>query len=89
MIMPCLVFNGERRDTLDFYRVVFHCDESEALPYGGYMPKDHETPPEHLRTLVMHGEMVICHSVFHAAVTDKFGVNWNVVAEEPLKQEEG
>jgi PhnB protein len=28
------------------------------------------------------------YSVFHAAVTDKFGVNWNVVAEEaPQKQE--
>ncbi|MDR1531768.1 MAG: VOC family protein [Clostridiales bacterium] len=26
------------------------------------------------------------YSVFHAAVTDKFGVNWNVVAEEAPKQ---
>ena len=25
------------------------------------------------------------YSVFHAAVTDKFGVNWNVVAEEAPK----
>jgi PhnB protein len=28
------------------------------------------------------------YSVFHAAVTDKFGVNWNVVAEEAPKQEQ-
>ncbi|WP_395547665.1 MULTISPECIES: hypothetical protein [unclassified Lacrimispora] len=28
-------------------------------------------------------------SVFHAAVTDKFGVNWNVVAEEAPKEMEG
>ncbi|GHU71779.1 VOC family protein [Clostridia bacterium] len=28
------------------------------------------------------------YSVFHAAVTDKFGVNWNVVAEESPAQEE-
>jgi PhnB protein len=27
------------------------------------------------------------YSVFHAAVNDKFGVNWNVVAEEAPKQE--
>jgi PhnB protein len=25
------------------------------------------------------------YSVFHAAVTDKFGVNWNVVADEAPK----
>lgn len=28
------------------------------------------------------------YSVFHAAVTDKFGVNWNVVAEEQPNQTE-
>ncbi|MDR1588602.1 MAG: hypothetical protein LBS51_00200 [Oscillospiraceae bacterium] len=27
------------------------------------------------------------YNVFHAAVTDKFGVNWNVVAEEAPKRE--
>ncbi|GHU49823.1 hypothetical protein FACS1894127_3960 [Clostridia bacterium] len=27
------------------------------------------------------------YSVFHAAVTDKFGVSWNVVAEETPKKE--
>ena len=25
------------------------------------------------------------YSVFHAAVTDKFGINWNVIAEEAPK----
>jgi PhnB protein len=102
------------------------------------MPEGSKTPPELLRSWVMHGEMVICgtnvwfadeatppvigdnvklsvtvptgkeataifdalreggkvtlapvetfYSVFHAAVTDKFGVNWNVVAEEAPKQ---
>lgn len=105
------------------------------------MPEGSKTPPELLRTWVMHAEMVICgtnvwfadeaappkngdnikltataptgkeataifdvlcvggevtlpptetfYSVFHAAVTDKFGVNWNVVAEEAPKQAEG
>jgi PhnB protein len=28
------------------------------------------------------------YSVFHAAVIDKFGVNWNIVADEQPKQEE-
>jgi len=28
------------------------------------------------------------YSVFHAAVTDKFGIKWHVVAEEAPKQEE-
>jgi len=102
--------------------------------YGDYMPEGSKTPPELLRTWIMHGEMVICgtnvwfadeatpsaignnvkltvtvetgkeaseifdalsvdgnitlpptetfYSVFHAAVTDMFGINWNVVAEE-------
>ncbi len=32
---------------------------------------------------------VTFYSVFHAAVMDKFGVNWNVVAEEAPKEMEG
>ena len=138
MIMPYLVFNGECKDALEFYRAVFHCDEPKVLPYGDYMPEGSKTPPDLLRTWVMHAEMVIygtnvwfadeaipvakgnsiklsatvpdgkeagvvfdalCgdgkvtlpptetfYSVFHAAVTDKFGVNWNVVAEEAQKR---
>ena len=140
MITPYLVFNGDCKDALDFYRSVFACDEPKVLPYGDYMPEGTQTPPELLRTWVMHAEMVICgtnvwfadeatplhkgdsikltatlptgkdaaaifdalsaggevtlpptetfYSVFHAAVTDKFGVNWNVVAEEQPKREE-
>ena len=139
MITPYLVFNGECADALDFYRSVFKCDEPKVLPYGDYMPEGSETPPELLRTWVMHAEMVICgtnvwladeaspaakgdsiklsatvptateaaavfdalcvggevtlpptetfYSVFHAAVTDKFGGNWNVVTEEVPKRE--
>jgi PhnB protein len=122
---------------MDFYRSVFPCGEPKIMTYGDYMPEGSKTPPELLRTWVMHGEMVICgtnvwfadeatpftkgdsiklsasilsgkeaaaifdalcvggtvslpptetfYSVFHAAVTDKFGVNWNVVAEEAPK----
>jgi PhnB protein len=29
------------------------------------------------------------YSVFHAAVTDKFGVNWNIVAQEQPRREDG
>jgi PhnB protein len=111
------------------------------MNYGDYMPEGSKTPPELLRTWIMHGEMVICgtniwfadevasftkgdsiklsasvptgkdaeaifnalcdggevalpptetfYSVFHAIVADKFGITWNVVAEEQPKHEEG
>lgn len=141
MITPYLVFNGNCNDVLNFYRAIFHCGEPKVLPYGDYMPEGSKTPPELMRTWVMHAEMMICgtnvwfadeatpasaggnirltaavptgreakvifdalcqggkvilpptetfYSVFHAAVTDQFGVNWNVVAGEPPKREEG
>ncbi len=140
MITPYLVFNGDCQEALDFYRSVFPCGEPKVMNYGDYMPEGSQTPPELLRTWVMHGEMEICgtniwfadeatpfargesiklsasvptgieataifdalcaggtvtlpptetfYSVFHAAVTDKFGVNWNVVAlEAPASKE--
>jgi len=34
MITPYLVFNGNCKDALDFYRSVFHCNEPKVLPYG-------------------------------------------------------
>jgi PhnB protein len=134
LITPYLTFNGNCKDALYFYKDVFACEEPTTMPYGDYMPEGSETPPELLRTWVMHGEMVVCdtnvwfadeaalltngnnikltatvktgaeakavfemlcedgnitlpptetfYSVFHACVTDKFGINWNVVAEE-------
>jgi PhnB protein len=137
MITPYLVFNGQCRDAMDFYAAVFPCSEAKIMPYGDYMPEGSQTPPELLRTWVMHGEMEVCgtnvwfadeavpftvgnaiklsatvptgkeavaifgklceggevtlpptqtfYSVFHAAMTDKFGVNWNVIAEESPK----
>jgi hypothetical protein len=39
MITPYLVFNGECRDALEFYRAVFKCEEPKVLPYGDYMPE--------------------------------------------------
>jgi PhnB protein len=140
VITPYLVFNGDCKDAIDFYRSVFPCGEPKILNYGDYMPEGSETPPELLRTWIMHGEMTVCgtnvwfadesspvnrsdhirltaavptgseaaaifnalcvggkvtlpptetfYSVFHAAVTDKVGVNWNVVAEEAPKRVE-
>jgi len=138
MITPYIVFNGNCQGAMDFYRSIFPCGEPKILLYGDYMPEESKTPPEFLRTWVMHGEMVICgtnvwfadeaapvgrgekvklsvtlqtgkeaadvfdalcadgkvtlpptetfYSVFHAAVVDKFGVNWNVIAEETPKR---
>jgi PhnB protein len=60
MINPYLVFNGECNEVLNFYREVFHCAEPKIMPYGDYMPEGSKTPPELLRTWVMHAEMVIC-----------------------------
>jgi len=137
MITPYLTFNGNCREAIDFYRSVFQCDEPNIMPYGEYMPEGSKTPPNLLRSWIMHGEMVICgtnvwfadeailqtigkniklsaivqtgkeaaaifdalcvdgsvaqsptetfYSVFHAAVVDKYGVIWNVVAEEAPK----
>jgi PhnB protein len=137
MITPYLIFNGQCKDAMGFYAAVFPCGEAKSMPYGDYMPEGSQTPPELLRTWVMHGEMEICgtnvwfaddavspavgnavklsaivptgkeaaaileklcaggevtlpptqtlYSVFHAAATDKFGVNWNVIAEESPK----
>lgn len=134
MITPYLTFHGDCKDAIDFYQSAFPCGDPKVLPYGDYMPEGSKTPPELLRTWVMHGEMAICgtnvwfadeaappekgnhiklsasiptgeearaifdllcedgnvtlpptetfYSVFHAAVTDKFGINWNVVAQE-------
>lgn len=140
MITPYIVFHGECQDAMHFYRSVFPCGEPKVMNYGEYMPEGSKTPPELLRTWVMHGEMEVCgtniwfadeatpfakgnsirlsasvpsgkeasvifdalceggtvtlpptetfYSVFHAAVTDKFGVNWNVVAQEQPKRGE-
>ncbi len=137
MITPYLIFNGECKAAMGFYRAVFSCGEPKVLNYGDYMPEGSKTPAKLLRTWIMHGEMVICgtnvwfaddsqavskggnvrltaavptgreassifdalciggkvtlpptetfYSVFHAAVTDMFGVNWEVVAEEAPK----
>lgn len=138
MITPYLVFNGNCKEAINFYKEVFDSEEPQILPYGDYMPEGSETPQELLRTWVMHGEMVACgtkvwfadesvdlkkgdtvrltitvglkkeaekifqslseegevllpptetfYSTFHAALKDKFGVHWNIVAEEqPLE----
>ncbi len=138
MVTPYLTFNGNCNAALEFYRAVFPCGEMKIMNYGDYMPEGSKTPPELLRTWVMHGEMEVCgtnmwfadeavpvakgeniklavsvptgekaaaifsalceggtvtlpptdtfYSVFHAAATDKFGVNWNIVAlEQPAR----
>ena len=60
MITPYITFNGNCKKAIDFYRIVFQCDEPSIMPYGEYMPEGSKTPPELLRTWIMHGEMVVC-----------------------------
>ena len=140
MITPYLTFNGNCKEALAFYRSVFPCGEPSVLPYGDYMPEGSPTPPELLRSWVMHAEMTVCgtnvwfadsaqspgnsglitlsaivptgrealaiydalcaggtvtlpptvtfYSVFHAVVSDRFGVPWQIVAEEAPVQDD-
>lgn len=140
MITPYLTFNGNCKEALAFYRSVFPCGEPSVLPYGDYMPEGSPTPPELLRSWVMHAEMTVCgtnvwfadsaqspgnsglitlsaivptgrealaiydalcaggtvtlpptvtfYSVFHAVVMDRFGVPWQIVAEEAPVQDD-
>ena len=140
MITPYLTFNGNCKEALAFYRSVFPCGEPSVLPYGDYMPEGSPTPPELLRSWVMHAEMTVCgtnvwfadsaqspgnsglitlsaivptegearaiydalcaggtvtlpptvtfYSVFHAVVRDRFGVPWQIVAEEAPEQDD-
>ena len=140
MITPYLTFNGNCKEALAFYRSVFPCGEPSVLPYGDYMPEGSPTPPELLRSWVMHAEMTVCgtnvwfadsaqspgnsglitlsaivptgreamaiydalcaggtvtlpptitfYSVFHAVVRDRFGVPWQIVAEEAPIQDD-
>ena len=140
MITPYLTFNGNCKEALAFYRSVFPCGEPSVLPYGDYMPEGSPTPPELLRSWVMHAEMTVCgtnvwfadsaqspgnsglitlsaivptgreamaiydalcaggtvtlpptvtfYSVFHAVVRDRFGVPWQIVAEEAPGQDD-
>ena len=140
MITPYLTFNGNCKEALAFYRSVFPCGEPSILPYGDYMPEGSPTPPELLRSWVMHAEMTVCgtnvwfadsaqspgnsglitlsaivptgrealaiydalcaggtvtlpptvtfYSVFHAVVRDRFGVPWQIVAEEAPIQDD-
>ena len=140
MITPYLTFNGNCKEALAFYRSVFPCNEPSILPYGDSMPEGSPTPPELLRSWVMHAEMTVCgtnvwfadsaqspgnsglitlsaivptgrealaiydalcaggtvtlpptvtfYSVFHAVVRDRFGVPWQIVAEEAPVQDD-
>ena len=140
MITPYLTFNGNCKEALAFYRSVFPCGEPSVLPYGDYMPEGSPTPPELLRSWVMHAEMTVCgtnvwfadsaqspgnsglitlsaivptgrealaiydalcaggtvtlpptvtfYSVFHAVVRDRFGVPWQIVADEAPVQDD-
>ena len=140
MFTPYLTFNGNCKEALAFYRSVFPCGEPSVLPYGDYMPEGSPTPPELLRSWVMHAEMTVCgtnvwfadsaqapansglitlsaivptegearaiydalcaggtvtlpptvtfYSVFHAVVRDRFGVPWQIVAEEAPVQDD-
>jgi PhnB protein len=134
MVTPYLVFNGNCKEVLEFYKMVFNSEIKTFMQYGEYIPEGSESPPPDLNSWVLHAEMQICgtnfwfadeiirsakgnivrlsatvpskkeaqkiferlaeyaeisvpptetfYSTFHAALTDKYGIGWNIVAEE-------
>jgi PhnB protein len=134
MVTPCVVFQGNCKEALEFYEIVFKSKVKMTQLYGEYIPEGDYTPPANLNEWILHAEMVICgtnfwfaddvqtitkgnmiklttivptakqakcifemlsnggcitlqpveafYSTFHAALTDRYGVNWNIVAEE-------
>lgn len=134
MVTPYIIFNGNCKNALEFYKNAFQSEVKMSLPYGDYIPDGISEPPENLSEWILHAEMQICgtnfwfadevqpltqgnmvkltavvptaieaqgyfdllkeggiitlpstktfYSAFHAAVTDKYGVCWNIVAEE-------
>ncbi|WP_066640152.1 hypothetical protein [Desulfolucanica intricata] len=100
MVTPYLVFNGNCREVLDFYQKAFESEVGMTMPYGEYVPDGIKTPPSDLSTWILHAEMQICGTTFwfadeigisakgnivRASLTDKFGVDWNIVSEEAPK----
>jgi uncharacterized glyoxalase superfamily protein PhnB len=88
MITPYLSFNGNCKDALEFIAPIGDCIKlSATVPTG----KDAVAIFEGLCVggVVMLPPNETFYSVFHAAATDKFGTNWNVVVEEAPKQTNG
>lgn len=139
LITPYIVFSGDCKDAMDFYRTAFDTEIQLSYLYGDYVPIGVTAAPPNLKDWILHAEMQICgtvfwfadeaaekvtkgsmvklttkvpsakeaqkifdalsvgayislpptetfYSTFHAGLTDKFGVSWNIVAEEAPDQ---
>lgn len=77
-VKPYLIFNGNCREAMDFYREVFGADEPVVMTYGD-LPKgndDFSLPPE-AKSLVLHAEMTIAGDTI--MFSDQFpGMPYNV-----------
>jgi PhnB protein len=75
---------------------IWFADEAKPLPKNGSIRLTATLPTGKEASVIFEalctgGEVTLhpvetFYSVFHAAVTDKYGVNWNVVALEVSKQ---
>lgn len=75
MIIPYITFCGECREVLEFYRTVFNGTVRMLQTYGSYVP-------ENVDAYINLPPTETFYSAFHGGITDKYGVSWNITAEE-------
>lgn len=60
MIQPYLIFDGNCKEALTFYKHVFDVTETVFQLYNDYVPKEAVNPPADLKDWVLHAELNIC-----------------------------
>ena len=56
-IIPYLVFNGECKDALNYYKRIFDGEISYLQTYGEMPPQDDMQVPEDYKDKILHGEI--------------------------------
>lgn len=64
MVTPYLTFAGTCSAALEFYKTAFQSTVKMVQPYGDYVPEGVTTPPDGLRSWILHAEMDICGTAF-------------------------
>ena len=66
MVTPYLVFSGNCREALQFYKEAFNGSIKSVLPYGDYVPEGAQMPADYLRDWVLHAETEIYGKPFRS-----------------------
>lgn len=64
MVTPYIVFAGNCRKALEFYRTAFDSNIEMMRTYDEYIPERVINPPDNLSEWVLHAEMDICGTKF-------------------------